>query len=408
MHKLIFLLFFVGTVFGGNAQMLPTNYDTTRYEQSFSLASNIDYAASAINTDILKTFYRGGFIDDAMKDASFDKHKQVNRFGLIGLAELEYINYKKQIFKNKDWGFVVKAGYNSFSGLLYSKDLFGLALYGNERYVGDTVDVSGSNASSFIYQKVGFGLIDPVSKSSISFNLYNISDRTKAEFRTLEVIQPDSGDEITFVLDGDVQRKNTSKFNQGIGFGIDLDLKFDIDWLNDQKAYIQFLVKDLGFSYQYEKQLNYSFDTTIVYTGLTFSEIIGDNSLFSDSVDLLDTLGIIPTLGNNFSLLPGFIQVAKIVDEQQAAKLQSFFGVRLYTSVVYNPYVFIGLDYRPLDWLHLGINGSFGGFSGFKTGLYASAKKGKFSAGLGTDNLIGFVSKRGNGKSLYLRVACVL
>ena len=391
-----------------SAQLLPQYYDTLQHNQEFILSGGLEYSSSSINTDMLSTFTRGGFIDESMKLASFDKHKAINRLGLIGLSEFEYRNYTKKIFKNKPWGFVVKGGYNVFGGLLYAKDLYGLAFYGNERYLGDTMDMSGSRAAFISYQKVGFGFIHPSSKSSVTFNVYNISDKIAGNFHTLEIMQDANGDSVTVIADGDVQLKDNLKFNQGIGFGFDFDFKFVIDWQNEKQAHIQFLARDIGVSYMYEDQLSYSIDTTILYTGLEFSQIVGDNSLFSDNVDLLDTLGVRETTKNSLSLLPGFIQVAKIVDNQQITKLQSFFGVRLYSTLVYSPMVFLGLDYRPLDWLNVGASVSFGGLSGFKTGLYASGKKDKWSLGLGTENIIGFVSKRGNGQSVYLRLGCVI
>lgn len=391
-----------------SAQILPQYYDTLLHNQEFILSGGLEYSSSSINGDMLSAFTRGGFVNESMKDASFDKHKAINRLGLIGFSEFEYRNYTKKIFKNKPWGFVIKGGYNAFGGLLYSKDLFGLAFYGNERYIGETMDMSGSSATFISYQKVGFGFIHPTSKSSITFNVYNVSDKISGNFHTLEIMQSVTGDSVTVIADGDVQLKDNLKFTQGIGFGFDFDLKFAIDWQNEKEAYIQVLARDIGVTYMYEDQLSYSIDTTILYTGLEFSQIVGDNSLFSDNVDLLDSLGVRESSKNSLAILPGFIQVSKIVDSQQESKLQSFFGVRLYSTLLYSPFVFIGLDYRPLDWLNVGASVSFGGLSGFKAGLYASGKKEKWSLGLGTENIIGFVSKRGNGQSIYLRLGCVI
>ena len=159
------------------AQLLPQYYDTILHNQEFILSGGLEYSSSSINSDMIAVFRKGGFIDESMKEASFDKHKAINRLGIIGLSEFEYRNYTKKIFKNKPWGFIIKGGYNVFGGLLYAKDLYGLAFYGNERYIGDTMDMSGSSASLTSYQKVGFGLIHPTSKSSVTFNVYNISDK---------------------------------------------------------------------------------------------------------------------------------------------------------------------------------------------------------------------------------------
>ena len=289
--------------------------------------------------------------------------------------------------------------------MIYSKDMFGLAMYGNEMYRGETIDMSGMNMSFMSYQKIGFGLIDARSKSNISFNVYNISNRTTAQFRTLELTQDSSGDNLDISMDGSVELSSNKKFNQGIGFGIDADFKFPIEWgKEDNMAYIQLQAQNIGFAYMYEKQQVYKMDTSFSFTGFSFDQIIGENALFGDSVSVLDSLGIQSSEKNRTVLLPGFIQVGKIVDEHSTKKLQSFFGIRLYPTLIYSPFLYVGLNYKPLEMLNIGVNASYGGFGGFRGGLYASLKFSNYSIGIATENIVGFVSKKANGESLFIKL----
>lgn len=407
MKYLLFLGFSLSAMFLLLAQDIPASYDTLPRNHEIVLKGNIGYAASNIEKAILSTFYRGGFIDSDTKDASLNKHKAINRVGLDASAEFTYINYKNRILKNKPWGFLVKGGYFNFGGAVYAKDLFALGFYGNANYVGDTMEMSGSSAGFTAFQKVGFGLIDSKTKSSISFNVYNISQRFNAGFRTLELAQNDAGDEVSLAMDGEVYTSNSNKFNQGIGFGLDVDYKLQFEWKEGKTAFVQFLAQNIGFAYLNEKQKLYQVDTTFNYTGFTFSDLIGENAIIQDSINILDTLGVDSRLENRTILLPGFLQVSKIVDGMSSSKLQSFFGVRLYPSLIYSPYIFAGLNYRPITPLNIGLSASYGGFAKFQAGMYATYQISKLSVGLGSENIIGFFTPKANGESLKIRLSCV-
>ncbi|MBL1279357.1 MAG: hypothetical protein COA33_003755 [Fluviicola sp.] len=405
LNKLILLAVAFASVFSANAQLLPISYDTTEISHEIIIDGGVDYYSTAIEKDITSKFIRGGVITNDIKDNSFAKHGAINRFGGIGAGSIEYRNYKTKIFKKKNWGFLVKGGYNAFFGMLYSKDLFGIAMYGNERYRGETIDISGTNMSFMAYQKLGFGLIDAKTKSNISFNFYNISNRTSAQLRTFELTQDLAGDNIEIVMDGSVELSSSKKFNQGIGFGVDLDFKIPIQWgKDDNTAYIQFQAQNVGFAYMYEKQQVYTFDTTFTFSGLNLDQLVGDNALFGDSISVLDSLGIRSTEKNRTVLLPGFIQIGKIVDALSPKKLQSFFGMRLYPTLIYSPFIYAGLDFKPKKWLHLGINASYGGFGKLKGGIYASVRFSDYSIGIATENVVGFVSKKANGESLFIKL----
>lgn len=388
-----------------SAQLIPENYDTLTLSHELIVKGNVDYFGTSIQNDLLSKFIRGGQITDDIKNNSFDRHKAINRIGGVGEGEIEYRNYQKHLFKNKDWGFNIKVGYNIFAGLLYSKDVFGAVFYGNDGYQGETIDFSGTKMSYLSYQKVGLGLIDAKSKSSVSINFYNVSDRVSGHIKEGTVFQHEDGNAIDVVLNGDFEMKRNKKFNQGIGIGLDADFKIPVNWIKDRQAFIQFKVQDLGVSYMYEKQKIYSIDTTFTFTGFQLNDLMGENAIFNESFNLLDTLGIQSTEKSSAVLMPGFIQVAKIVDDLQTHKWQSFFGIRLYTTLIYSPYVFGGIDFKAAKWLHVGANVSYGGFGRFRGGLYAGAKFGNYSIGLGSENVVGwFAPKKSSGQSINLRL----
>ena len=390
------------------SQMQTNSYDSIEYNHQIILNGTCDYSASGIENGITSKFVRGGIIDDQMKDASFDKHGAINRVGVDLSGELIYRNFRTKIFKNKNWGMQFQGGYYTFGGALYSKDLYGLAFYGNEGYVDDTMNMSGSDLSLVSFQKIGFGLVDAKSKSSVILNVYNISNRVSVDFRDLEIAQSADGMNVDLLMDGEVEMGQNNKFSQGIGFGFDVDFRLTVAWYKKRDAKIQFMAKNIGFGYMHESQKRYSFDTTFNYSGFKFEQIIGDNAILADSINLLDTLGIHSIDVNPVFMLPGYLQVGKMIDNNSEYKLQSFFGVRVYPSLIYSPYIFAGANYKPLDWLNVGASVSYGGFAGLRAGLYSNLSFDKFKMGIGTDNFIGIVSKKGNGQSLYLKLQCTI
>jgi len=399
-------LFFVLIGFGVQAQMYMDQSDSTVYGQEVGIYGIGDYGASAMQNGVANRMVLGGFIDSTVKNASMSRHSGVNRVGFNATGQIYYRNSNKRIFKKRDWGFEVVAGADYFGGALYGRDAFGLAFFGNQSYIGDTLNLSGLDASFTGMQKIGFGLFDVKSKSGVRFNIYNISSRFNADFRDFEILQSADGQELSIRMDGDVQVGQSARFNQGIGAGFDFDFRVPISWVKGNNAFLQVKGQNVGFGYMYEAQRQYNFDTTITFDGFRFEQLVAENGYFSDSISILDTLGIRSSDANPVFLLPGFIQVSKMVDRNSEQKLQSFFGLRVYPSLIFSPLGFAGADYRFNEHIHAGASVTFGGFTGLRFGAYGQFNWDRFGLGIGSDNLSGFARSGGNGTSLFLNAVC--
>ena len=280
--------------------------------------------------------------------------------------------------------------------------------YGNDPYKGETIDFSGSNFSFMSYQKLGFGMIDSKSKSAISINLYNINSSLSANFKSGEITQDLNGDQLDFVLDGEVTLPTNGAFSQGVGIGLDFDFKLPVSIFKGQTSYIQLQAKNIGIGYLHEKQKVYSIDTTLTFSGFQFEQLIGTNAIFSDSLNVLDSLGINSVEKNNVVLLPGYFQVGKIVAKNTGKKLQSFYGVRIYPTLIFKPYVYAGVHYSLSKSICFGLNGGYGGFGKFRVGAYSSCNFGKYSVGVASENVLGFITKKASGQSLFIRLRCAI
>ena len=94
-------------------------------------------------------------------------------------------------------------------------------------------------------------------------------------------------------------------------------------------------------------------------------------------------------------------QFTKLIDNNSSHKFQGFFGFRGYLNNAYVPMLFGGLDYKPSKWIRLGIQGSYGGFSQLRYGLYTALQLNHFNLGLASENLF---SK--TGESIIIKLSC--
>lgn len=401
------IVFFIAVIFFSSVlkaqQLLPVQHDTSDIEQEFILNGVFDYSATSIRNDLSRKLLLGGYISNEIKDRSFNDHSGINRFGGDASAEVEYRNYKTNLFGNGKYGFTVKGGYYNYLSVLYSKDLFGLTFYGNERYLGQEIDFSGSRFTAMFFQKIGFGLVDKRSRSSLSLNYYSISNYAEAQVRDGHLYQNDGADTVALTADGVLDQSKGSGYFKGHGVGIDADIRFPVSFREGKTSYIQILVKNAGVAFLTEEVQRYKADTTFTYTGFTFDQIYGDNAIVND-INVLDTLGFDSLTVTKYRVLPGFIQAGKIIDDMDTAKFQGYYGIRMYTALSYAPMVFAGVQMRTTDWLDIGLNAGYGGFTLFRAGLYLQFNFKGFAAGVATEDLYGIISKNGKGASVVARL----
>ncbi len=405
--KCVVLIGSLLTAFTLNAQLLlPIQHDTAQYSQEIFVQGFADYSSTAMYNEMTSKLIWGGFIRDEDKKKSFDRHSEINRFGSDLTGELEYRNLSVNLFKNEKFGFLVKAGYYNYSSSVYAKDLFGLTFYGNERYLGEGLNFSGTQFSQMSFQKVGFGVIDKALKSSVTFNLYNISSYAEAYVRDGVLFQNESGDSVSLIMDGTFKYASSSNFNKGVGFGIDADVRIPVQFKHEKTAYVQLLVKNLGFGYINTPVQRYQMDTTINFEGFTFTDFTDENSILNQEFNYLNTFGIDSTETNTLAFLPGLIQVGKIIDRNSTELFQSLFGIRMYTTTAYTPLLYAGVEIKPWHFIQIAATAMYGGFSRFRAGMYINYRYKIVDFSVGSEDLYGLVSSNGLGKSLNFRLRC--
>jgi hypothetical protein len=403
--KNIFLFVFVALSFRFVAQtFLPISYDTTFSRGEFIIGGSDNFHSTSLQNDLSKKMFRGGFITEDIKNNSLKKQRPNNYLGIDTHIEIDYFNYNSNLFGLKNWGFLVKAAYFSTGSAAYAEDAFALAFYGNEFFHQQTANFSGTSTNFMNHYKVGFGAVHKKTKSSISLNFVNLANYFSGEIRKGELSQNFDYSEIGLLLSGDFSITEESQLSNGLGVSVDFDVKIPVSWKSNQTAYIQIQAKNVGFVSLNNTLKSYQVDTTYLFQGFTFQELLNSESLFSENFSILDTLNIQSKNTSKMLLLPAFVQVGKIVDEHNLSFVQSFFGIRMYPTLFYTPLLYVGLNFKPEKHLNFGLLGTYGGFGSFRAGFYTNFQMKPFTLGIGTEDIFGLVSKKAMGESLNIRL----
>lgn len=399
---------------------LPIPHDTLMTFSTFSKRDTVtkklnheliftgiaDYSATALGKDVTQKFFYGGEISEEIKGKSLKRHNAINRFGSDVQLELEYRNYKVNLFKHENWGFAIKTGMFNFIQSIYSKDFFEFPMYGNAVFAGDTAFFSGTKLSNYTYQKLGLGWVDKKSKSAVFLNVFGLNNYYSLNINQGEIFQNSNFDSLKIKYDGQATYTNINDFINGIGFGIDADIRWKGKNLAGKPTF-QFLMRNVGFVSQTKFATNYKADTSISFNGFSYNQIVNGENFNTENFNVLDSLGITKSQSKSSFLLPGLLQISKLIDQTEngrSKRLQTFYGARIYLSNMAIPMVYGGLDYNPFSGkIHFGISGSYGGFAFFRGGLYSSVNLKNFTLGLSSENLFGKT-----GQSIIIRLQCVL
>ena len=401
-----FLCMLSGITF--SQQFLPIQHDSASTHNELIVSGNVELSSTSIQNQLVKKLIYGGEITNDQINTSLSKHLSMNRLGLDLNSEIEFRNFKSTIFKKSNWGYLLKAGYYTIGGANYSKDLFGLVFNGNQNYLGGTAVFSGTSFAFTTFQKIGFGIIDKKSKSSISLNYINASDYQNAMVKEGTMDLTADGTLVKLNSKGGYRSSQGTNIFKGIGVGVDIDYRFMIIRNGIKNSTFQFLAKNLGFVNYFAGLRTYQMDTSLVYDGFKLNQLYGNQSIFNDSVSLLDSLHIQQSVEKKLIFLPGFLQFGKILNDNYGLKWDYFYGIRLYPTLAYTPMLYVGVQWKPTSKVDVGAQASVGGFSRFRMGVYSNFNLSNWAIGIGSQDIIGMISNKGYGQSLLIRLRCKL
>ena len=399
-------MFVLTSFMSASQELLPVEYDTTKTNAQFLINGNIFHLSTAIHNSFSRKWLFGGEITDDIKESSFNDHKLYNRIGGGYRLNIQYKSDKVLFDKYPNMSWMVNISNEAHFSSEYAQGVFGLLFFGNERFLGEEVNLSNSVGGFVEYFSVGGGIHNKKTKSFITLNV--VLPRNYADFSINRgtFATSETGANIDLLLQGEVNSANSPAYFQGLGGSVNFDynLPFGTSEGNNFSGTFRLSGRNIGVFKLHEVNRN-KIDADTDFSGFSISDL---RTLFDDGTDsdpaLLDSLNISESTGSLWKFIPGFVQVGKVVEKHRDTKLQSFFGIRMYTSFLYRPLIYAGVDYRPIQNFSFGAQGAYGGYGGFRLGMYGNVTTDKFSLGLGSEDVLGLVIKRQFGQSLVLRL----
>jgi hypothetical protein len=383
-------------------QNLPIWHDSTQIKRELVFSAGASMQSSHLRSDFVGKILFGGFVDDDMKIRSikFLSDKPLNRTGAMASIDLNYADYGINMFGLEQFGLMLLAGHQTYAGATYRSDVYRLLTEGNAT-APENIDLTDTRFYSLSHQKLGFGLVDKKTRSSFALSLVNSAGFQNFSLTNGLFNQSPFHDTTNILLLGNYSGNSLGGLSNGIGFAIDLDFRLSIK-VADKDAVIQILAQNLGMVRYNRASFDYTLNNSYQYTGFTLDGL--QSITQQETFDIADTLNLSKQTGGTNQWLPGLIQVAKIVDRNSEQVFQSFFGVNVYTQIMYLPQVYAGIHWQSNKKYAAGFLGSYGGFGGPRIGMYVDALIGGFRLGISSQDLLGSLTNSGFGNALAVRL----
>lgn len=402
MKKIFLTLFSIGIVVSFGQDIVRPFEDSTFEGNMIRISSFNYYSSNKFNNDLMDKFIYGGNITTEIKNKTRDKNSRINVLGAEVEQKVEYFAGNLNPFKKVDYGLVFTISDNHLVSGNISNDLFSTALYGNAENIGDTMDFSFSHFQYQHFQKVGFGIFEKRTMSSLQLSYVGGSRIIEGSLNDSYLLS--ENDSITLKMKGSGYASDKMypyMAFQGHGFALDLNYNFLFTSPKGNNQIINLSIGNLGMIFWNNKTNQYNVDSTTVYKGFDIQDFIGNDEGESRTYDFMDTLGIKSIQSTKYGALPVEIVLQKIADQSSSQKLQYILGFKAILVKEYSPYIYAGVYYKPINDLSISSRIAYGGFGGLKWGLNLNYWiKERAAITVGTFDMIGNISKTGYGRGI--------
>ena len=364
-----------------------------------------DYNSSSVYNELPWNIYRGGYIDHELRERSRAVLNDRNSVGYDVGIRLHWIG-RDSLFGWANSRPIVSIGYRNTMGATFSRDVFGIAFFGNAQYEDQTAYLSPSAHRQMSWQSVGFGI--QRDRSFIRLDLLRGRSLNASELRTAEVYTAPFGQEFQVVMDAEYWRSDTAGGDQehtnGIGAAISGRWHMPIT-IAGKNSSIAVSVDDLGVMQWNVNAVRIERDTSFVFDGLEVENIFDLDDVLIGEEQLIDTFGL-NYMRESFATLTPF-RVAASLEFPINDQWQSRLTVDHRHLPGYIPQAVLSASRRFSDRALIGISAAYGGFGVLRFGLAARIRFGEFALlELGSMHVPGFFlgNTRGAGAHVSLSI----
>lgn len=413
--KKILLLFFTFLLLKSEAQITAIFADEfpDSAKARIGITADYDLGSNNLTNEFSSIYYRGGYINNALKDEVLGRTKNKNRVG----ANLNYGIYAAfkldSLFHKKDISLFFSIKNREHFDAAFSKDLYKTGFYGNALNAGKTAYFDGFSTSLLRYQQLQLGLfftkIDSAARFGIAFSFLKGEQYESVYAKTASLYTSADGQYLDFNTSITAARSDTSKKGYGAfnGYGASADLYFEAPFkgrLGDSKITIS--VSDIGLLRFNQNSLYLSQDSTFHFEGYQINNLHDlENAVITDSFSQ-DSIG----KNKNGALKKQNVSVTlpAVLDFSFQTKISKNFvlheGIHYMFNANYKLLAYIKAEVYFSPRLMLAASFSYGGYSNFNYGLGLFANLGKgFIIYAGSRNVEGFIlPKKTTAQGAYI------
>jgi len=367
--------------------------------------------SNALTNAFFFGFVNGRFVNESEKDIMLNRSARTNRFGQDATYGLRFTHKLGDESFIQQWHVGIAERFH-IDGRL-SDEALELALYGNKRFAGETVDLNDINLRFQRWKELQLGAQKRLNENWVvgAQAAWLLGDQN-VDFatETANLYTAPLGNELQVSGDFFLHQSDTNKLGphalNGMGASIGLWAQRSFTLFDKAKSgYVQVAASDIGAIWWNKESVRYDGDTLYVFEGVLVDRIL---DFEDEDIDVIDGDSLINIFapdaenGSYTTLVPINIE-ARIV--QVFETFEASAGIRYRTSASYFPQLFTSGYYYLSNW-KLGGTMAFGGYAPFELGIGAQyTLKDQWSFSLGTRNLEGLIAwKRFGGSSAYVQI----
>jgi len=406
---IVMTLALLGVVLNGSAQHLLKDVSIIdeNMEQSLTVSGFGYYNTTAFDNQTVDLFRKGGYFTNELKDGVHNRLKNYNYLGGEASAKIEYESNASDMLNGL--GYYISYQTTASEGLLYSKDLFDLAFYGNSRFGSDTAWLSRTEYSGYAYQKIAIG-INNTDNLKIGMSFMNFSKWQMGTLDRAYMYTANDTSHVEMGVKGEFDNAvNLTNPNGSVGMGIGIDFEFvtslEQDSLYPRKNKSTFVIggNNIGAFLSNTDARHYYIDTNYRFSGFEINKLSQFQTELFNSEKTKDSLLPQYETKRLITVLPLELYFYAPSDPN-GRKLQFVYGFRYRLKSATQALITVGGDYRPTPSVLFSGYALLGGYGYLQVGLSLQKKFNNVLIGIEANNVPGLISKSGYGKSLGIGI----
>lgn len=405
-YVLTAFLFSVSIV--ANGQMKHPVFHDTRGNYSVGMYGRYQLSSNAISSSMVWQVFQGKFLDRKLREQASNRLFEKNGLGL----DLDYGIYARHLPDSTNgFGWYINIADRTHAHVVFTKDVFDVAMFGNANFAGKTANFSGLRLSFLSYKQFEAGILKPIEVASgkwmigLGVSMLAGNRNLDLSISEAEMYTDTDGEYLDAVVKGRIQTAslNSTQYfdNTGLGMSAALSVAFE-----SERFGVRLDATDLGFIRWNQNLKDTELDSTLRFEGIDINLFSGDGFASINLDTALAGFSNAREAESYSTVTPGRIRVEGFY-RLKKKDIQIYAGLQYRIAAGYLPYGYIGTRTSLPHGFFIDGRFAYGGYGSWNLGLELRKKfTDVFEIRLGTNNLEGYVLPMfGTSQSAYLSFA---